>query len=237
MIFTLPFTVASSETDINGICRFSALMRHLQDAAFGQTETYGPNEATLRRLHAAFMVIRFAGCLYAPLYRGDVLTTETFGTYSRGFSYGRDYRILRKEETVFEASSVWALADTDKRKPFRVGEIAMGFDEDPPLSFCPPRLTLPKQDMMTFLTSHRVSYSEADGNRHLNNTVYPDMFCDALDMENKRISFFSVNYVSEAPLGTVLALYGKSEGDTTFFRANKEDGRLCTEAQITLTSL
>ncbi len=181
------------------------------------------------------MLSRFSAGFYETIHPYDSLITESWGVESKGFSFYRCYRILREEEVVAEATSVWALVDIASRRPIRVSEYQPGFTYDEMLSLeVPPRIVFPPNVPPRLVKEHVISYGETDQNMHMNNTRYVDMLCDCLPMENKRVLRFSINFMNEAKYGDTVNIYALEQRDDYLFRTVRSDGKTNVEAQLTL---
>ena len=72
----------------------------------------------------------------------------------------------------------------------------------------------------------------------MNNTRYPDLFCDKLPLEGKRLRELSVSYRTEAPLGETLSLFAAEEEGVWFLRCfRRSDGQLCAEGRLVFENL
>ena len=143
---------------------------------------------------------RIGVVLHSPLYGYEDLFAETWAVPSRGYSFLRCHRLLRGEDVVCEATSVWALLELDTHKPLRVSEHNPNFDTvDTPDLAMPERIRISHEDV-SLLGKYTVRYADTDQNAHMNNTAYADMLCGFLDLHGKYVDRFSINYYQEAPL-------------------------------------
>ena len=239
MRWTEHYRVGVNDTDLSRVASASALMRYMQDTADLQMEGQRPSYLELFDRGYAFVLARFRLRSYAPLFSHDEITSETWATPSHGFLFGRCYRLLQGGEPVAEADAVWALVNLESRRPTRVGEVPLGYAEDEPLDLgdLPPRVRIPAELPLALVGEHTVTYAEADVNRHLNNTVYADLFCGFLPMEGFRVSSLLLSFIAEAPLGETVKVYrGDLEG-VSYFRTVRTDGSVNAEAAIMLAPL
>ena len=232
MIFRCELDVNSHACDCHSLVRPGATMTYLQEAANLQLRTYGPTDPELRALGRAFVLSRIDVHLHEPIHGYERLTAETWAAPSHGFSFLRHHRLLRDGRIITEATTVWALIDVATKHPLRVEEYHPNFAEEPlPEGAEPKRLRLPRCEM-EYGGKYTVRYADTDLNRHMNNTVYADMLCGFLDLGDRRVTRFSINYFNEAPLGEELSVYrlaGEAEGET-FFRSLRSDGKTNVEA-------
>ena len=238
MKWTESYRVSAQDTDFNRVASASALMRFMQDTANYHMEGMGPAYDELFDSGRAFIIGRFAMVCPAALHSHDAITVQTWAAPSRAASFNRCYRITRGDETVAEASSVWALVNTNDGSLIRVEESGIDYGEDEALTIAEPlRFRIPRGAELTALGTHSVTYADVDVNRHMNNTKYADMLCSFIDMSDVRVRSFVINYVTEAPLGSELSVFRTSEGDAHYFRTLHADGKVNVEAKLTLGAL
>ena len=238
MIFSESFKVNSHSCDHNGVVRPGAVMTYLQECANLQIETYGPRDAEMRRAGQFFVLSRIGLAISSPIYAYETLTAQTWAVPSRGFSFLRCHRLLRGEEIVCEATSVWALLDMKDKRPLRTDVYHPNFDTEELSPFGLPERVHIDAEILSEAGCHTVRYADTDRNLHMNNTVYADMLAGFIDMTGKYVSSLAINYFQEAPIGSTLSvLHGTTEEGCHLFRTLKEDGKTHVEASFTLSSL
>jgi acyl-ACP thioesterase len=238
MIYRHSFTVNSHACDYNGVVRPSAVMTYLQEAANMQLLTCGQSYEDMKAAGQFFVLSRIGVVLHTPIRAYEQLHAETWAVPSRGFSFFRCHRLLRGEDVICEATSVWALLDVATRRPLRVTEYKQTFDNvETPDLVLPDRIRM-SRDGLQSVGKYTVRYADTDQNQHMNNTAYPDMLCGFLDLHGKYINRFSINYFQEAPLGTRLeAFYEAGEEGQHLFRTVREDGETNVEASLSTKAL
>ena len=235
MKWTEYYTVDSHGVDFNGIARASTLMHFMQECAGAHLSACGSSGKALRDSGRAFLLSRFCAGFYEAIPAYTRVAVETWACESRGFSFNRCYRILSGDRVLAEATSVWALVSIEGRRPIRVSDFETDLGVEDILSLdMPARISLPKTEFMRLVDEHTVSYREIDENVHMNNTYYPDMLCDTLNMQGKRIYRLSLNYLNEAKHHDVLNVYASEGKEDVFFKSIRADGKTNIEAQITL---
>ena len=201
-----------------------------------QMKNEGPSNEELSARYMAFLLSRINVSIYSPLFAGDEIDVTSWGCESRGVSFLRCYQIRRDGDIVAEASSVWGLIGISDHRIIRVGEVLMGFGIDEPLELDAHRVRIPKSLPLALVGERPIVYSDLDMNRHMNNTNYPDMFCDFIPgMDGRRVISMSISYAHEAPLGEILKVYtGYSDGVYYFRTIRSSDGLVNAEANIML---
>ena len=235
MKWTEHMCVDAHDTDFTETARPASLLRYMQTAANMQLRRLGPSNEELLNGGQAFVLSRIAITFRRPAHAYEMLDVSSWADAGRGYSFPRYYTIMRGDECIAEAASVWALIDVETRRPLRTTEYRPNFDYDAPITpDAPLRFALPQE--MPACGTHRVTYSEVDFNMHMNNTRYLDMLTDCMNMRENEIRDVSIAFLSEAPYDSVLTIEKKAENGVTFFRTIREDGRINIEALIRTVS-
>ena len=237
MIFSESFKVNSHSCDYNGVVRPGAVITYLQECANLQIDTLGPTDAEMRAAGQFFVLSRIGMALTSPIRAYETLTAETWAVPSRGFSFLRCHRLLRGEEIICEATSVWALIGAEDKRPLRTDAYRPNFDTEPLSPFGMPERVRVDAERLTEVGCHTVRYADTDRNRHMNNTVYADMLAGFLDLRGKYVSRLSINYFHEAPIGSTLSVLHEAEGSLHRFRTLREDKETNVEASFLLADL
>ena len=241
MYITAPHKVSIHEIDINGNLYPSVLLTLMQEAAHGQFDAAGNNIKTMRtEKNLGLWVTRIAISVYDKIGEDDVVCARSSPTNdSRGLMFNRCYQLVRGDEVVAEAISVWTLLDTKEMKPIRFSDTDFGMPfEDPIEISAPARFPFPRDMELVEAGRHKVRYSDIDYNQHLTNTRYPNLICDMLpSLEGKRVSEFSISFVNQAETGEDLTfLVGEADG-AYYVRSLRSDGKVNVEARVKLENL
>ncbi len=237
MKWSINRTVSPHDLDLNDIASPSATLRFMMEAAYMQLQNCKPTMNELRAENKVFVVSRTSMSLYAPLNVCDEITASSWACDSKGVSFLRCAEITRDGKKVAELASVWALVNPESGTLWRVTDYTPSYETEPPSELdLPSRIRIPREIPLTLSGEYRVSYNDADLNKHINNTHYPDILCGFLpSMEGMRVIKFSISYLHEAPIGTTLKVYTSKEDDGTFYvRTVNEDGSVNVEAEILL---
>jgi acyl-ACP thioesterase len=240
MKWTIKRTVSPHDLDLNDIASPSAVLRFMQEAAYMQMQYCKPTMNELRAENKVFVVSRTSMSIYSPINVCDEIEASSWACDSKGVSFLRCAEIRRDGELVAELASVWALINPETKTLWRVSDYTPSYETDEPLELdIPSRIRIPKDVSLLLSGEYRVSYNDADVNRHINNTHYPDILCGFLpEMAGKRVVKFAISYVHEAPVGEVLKIYTSKEEDGSFWvRSVKEDGSINVEAEIVLEDI
>ena len=211
-------------------------MQYLQNAAQTQLTVNGLSYEELRRRNRDFILSKIKMEFTESVRAYEPLTAVTYPCDSRGYSFLRCYALEKDGKTIGRAVSVWALVDTESRSLVKVNNFELGLETHEPHNLELTRFSLPTE--LSEVGTYRVNYADTDQNRHMNNTAYPNMYSNFLPLENKRIQGISINYLNEAPANSTLrVLMAKTNEDVFYFRTVREDGKVNTEAEITLADI
>ena len=211
-VFEYHFTVGDRDADGFGLCRASALLGYLQDAAAGAAENGGFGRRALLEKYGAFwMLARTWFRLERPLRWEDRLTIRTWHRGGKAAMMYRDYDIYANGQLVGESVSGWVLANLESRKIMRLADIqelaGTGGEE-----LCKTRtlnkLRAPKD--LKLLERRKMHYSDTDVNGHVNNTRYADFACDAVELDKlpreQFLAEMQIGYLAECRPGEILDL-------------------------------
>ena len=236
MIFKNPLTVDIHDVDFNGVARTSSLMRYIQSAAQNQLTLNGMSYEKLKESNKAFILSKMKMEFTEPVFAYDELVATTYPCDSKGFTFLRCYSLEKNGRTIGRAVSMWALIDTQTRSLVRVNNFDLKLQTYEPNSMTLNRFILPS--ILTEVGTYTVNYADLDQNVHMNNTRYPDVYSNFLPLDNKRIRTITINYLNEAPRGARLHVKrAVDENGVYYFRTEREDGKINTEAEIILEEL
>ena len=121
---------------------------------------------------------------------------------------------------IAEGASVWALLDIQNKKLIRAESYDVGFEpEQMPITVSPLRIKMPPADTFECVGKRKIVYSDIDYNMHMNNTKYPNMLCDFMELsDTERICGMSLSYLHEAALGDELDVMCVKDEENYFFR-------------------
>ena len=240
MKFTQHYTVKWHDTDANRQVRPSALVTYLQETANEHLIHLGISLDELRDCYGlAFILGSISVRSYEPLFSGDNIEVETWTYGERGFRHNRCFRLLRDGKTVVEATSQWALIKLADGSLVKVEDMPYRVEpgETIALPDLPSRLKMPPLSEMEFAGERRIVYSDIDYNGHMNNTRYPDMFCDFVpEMRENRMTGIVLSYRREAAFGHTLRVFRQKTDGGYFLCTVDEDGNVCTEALLQICS-
>jgi len=207
------------DCDRNKRARVAALLSKMAVFAGYDYDARGLTHEVLYERREAFLLSRAALCIHRCPRAGELLTITTWENGVKGAHMQRVYEMADQTGAVcVSAKSDWILVDPITRKILRPGSFTAK-----PITVCPKEIDCPDpkkivlpQTGLEDLGTHRVLWSELDGNGHLYSGNYGDIVWNALppDLRDRTPRTFFINYSKEATLDEELRLSGLREGGT-----------------------
>lgn len=239
LVYEETFPVLQPECDLNGRFTLGGILRATQQAGTNQCEKLGVGGAYMLRFGTAWILAKVSVEVYGELRDGDRLriVTEPFApvhaVYQRVTSfYGTNGALLAQTDAR------WIMADIKTRHILRRPPEGMElpFQAEPNKAHT---LSIFRGEALVPGGEATASYSQCDSNRHMNNTRYADLLCDALPLEEWQAGQCAkkavINFRSELPLGRTMQLArGEIEGDGRrgWYVTGTEGGTRCFEANL-----
>ena len=233
-MYTQKYNTLNHDADINGILRPTAIQRYMQETANRQLRDCGPSYEELWKSGKAFILSRMAVNIYRPIKQYEDIDVATWPSDSdKGVAFNRCYAIYAGGEEIARGVGVWALVEIETKKLLRVDEVDLSNLEAGSVhSVEGLRFRIPKEGM-TEVGKHTVTYNLVDCNMHMNNTRYADLVWGYLpELKNKRVKTLDLFYVSEAPLGEKLEVFGGFSGDGYYVKTVRSDGKVNIQAYV-----
>ena len=238
MKFTQHYTIKWHDTDANRQVRPSALVTYFQETANEHLIHLGVSLDKLRDTHGlAFILGGISLRVYEPLFAGDAIEVQTWVHGERGFRHNRCFSAMRNGKIIAEATSQWALVNLQNGSLVKVEYMPFQMEPDVAITISdlPPRLRMPQISEMELAGERRIVYSDIDYNGHMNNTRYPDMFCDFVpEICKNRVMGMVLSYRNGANFGHTLCVFRDKTESGYLFCTQDEDGSICTEALVQL---
>lgn len=236
MKWTESYRINSHDLDAAGNIRVAALMRYMQETAYCHMAGMKPSAEELRAEGRVFLLARAAVSVYDNVSHGDTIEVTTWATESKGVAFGRCFSIRANETLISEAETVWTFYDFEARKILRVGDVTLYYGTDEELGLdLPRRLSYPDPDSLVLQGCHTVIYADVDENRHMNNTVYPDVlsgFVPEIKDGTGRVVSMYINYSAECREDDEMRIYRSGGDGEWYFKTLRSDGRVNVEAKI-----
>lgn len=236
-IYEKTYPISSTEVDVYGNCRPSALLSFFQDMGGEHSEATGTGrDYLMSEYHAFWMLVRVWYRLDRPLKTGERLSLRTWQRGCGGLIVYRDFDLLVDGRPVGEAVSAWVVADFESRKMLRPGRIRRLVEAPVPDCVKDRQLKLirtPKD--LREVYRRTVRYSDLDINGHMNNTKYADVLLDALqvrELKGRFISELQLNYSLECRAGETMTIFRGLEAEPCYIDGRGDDGARRFEAIV-----
>ena len=228
-------------SDRNGNMQLSSYLNWCGEIAGAHIETRGVSRESMLEEQQVFLLSKIKVLFHKPVRYRDDVTLRTWEHSISGAKFFRCFALEKDGERLCESKSAWVLVDLASRRILRPTDYKHEFvftDEIPITA----ELTKMKMGEFPLIAQHIVSFSETDGNGHLNNSEYGSFLTDyapdemAEKMRNGA-SFGSVEiaFIKEAKQNDRIDIYSAvlSENSYAMYGAFA-DGKRCFEAQVEL---
>lgn len=228
-IYTETIQLRSSQCDLYGAWKPSAILECMQETAGAHSARFGLSRDVMNGMGVAWILSRVKvqmNCLPAV---GEKIIIETYPTPNRHLFYPRTH-VFRDEHGSIagSANSLWMLMDLEARKVVQHPEVLARVPSDPALkSLLGLPATVRALNGEGTISSLQPVFTDYDTNQHVNNTKYLDWCQNALGMDvlkNQCLAAFDVNYDAEILPGTILTTELKRENDRFTF-LGQADGK------------
>ena len=221
-IGTYQFVAEPFHVDYTGHLTIGVLGNHLLNVAGFHSHDRGFGIDRLNKEHYTWVLSRLALEMYDLPMQYESFTIETWVANVYRLFTDRNFAVLNKEgKAIAYARSVWAMIDTETRKPVDLmaihdGDIA-GYicDKDCPIDK-PSRIKVNSKEPVAILP---VKYSDMDINGHVNSIRYIEHILDLFPVDafkEKRVRRFEMAYVAETMATDTMAYYMDKVDDDNF---------------------
>ena len=202
------YKILAHDVDAKFDLKPTAFFKYLQETANHQMRDCKPTYEELFAQHKAFILSRMCLNIYETPTQYDEITVRTWPCVDKGVLFNRCYQMIKDNQIVAEALSLWALVDTEKETfiPYSA-DLFKNFVHSEKIEGINPRFRMPRDGFLK-KGSRKILYNDTDINGHMNNTIYPDIlsgYCD--EITEKKVTSVSIAYLSEAKLGDEMDIY------------------------------
>ena len=210
--------IRTSNCDLSGSWRLSNILALMQELAGTHAHFLGCGRDVLLEEGLVWVLSRTELQMDRYPIVGETVRVDTFPMPNRRWFFPRYFLFYDEAgEVIGKASTLWLLMDIHARK-MAAPEAALRFLPDnsdlvAPMAFPGNIAPVEGEEICTFYTPANM---DIDVNRHMNNTRYADVLCNALslgDLEEKEFSHVLLHYLKEVLPGTELDISLKRAGD------------------------
>ncbi len=222
-------TFDDADFDDNGELKASAMLHGFQGIASEHADALGVGYDELIRDDRIWVLSKVKFKVYGRIEKGREYVLSTYPRPKKGAAFPRDFYISDSSgREAAAATSVWCVMNFVTRKLERSG---VDFDGE-----CTERVPFAegiekiKARQPVQAGMHKVTESDLDVNRHVNNCRYADMVGDVLGTNGA--SCFMMNFLQEAVLGDEILLYRDEQGGADIVTGKLEDGTTIFQALV-----
>ena len=179
------FPILTSNCDMKGTWRLSAVLESMQEAAGAHSLLLGCGREELLKKNIVWVLSRSELHMNRYPRAGEKITLHTFPMPNRICFFPRYYIFTdERGEMVGKAGTLWLLLDTVTRKMLPPGEIARLIPDNRDLTV-PMNLpaTVGNLQGEEFVSVYTPVFTDLDVNGHVNNTRYADWLCNTLGID------------------------------------------------------
>ncbi len=210
-------SIKSYEVDSTGTLKLYALMNHFQEIAGIHATELGWGYESLEKRKVFWVLSRIK--IYVsrlPAWREGV-TLETWPVGVDKLFAVRDFRMTDGDRNnLLTAVSAWLLLERESYRPQKVGMITDPiFQRGVQGNIHETPGKIGQGGELELRYEKKVLPSDLDVNNHVNNAEYVKWIVDSFDADRARrrvIKTIQVNYLEEAVLGDVVAIYAGKSG-------------------------
>ena len=225
MQYEAKFNLRSNDFDCYGKLLPSAILDMFQEVAGNHAEKLGIGFEELKAKNLLWVIVRSKFEVVKHPCQHSEVTVKTWPLPANKISFRRDYLMTdEKGEVLIRGTSDWFIINSQTRS-FEKAERVYPSDEfvtDYAISEKPKKLHSYKGETDEY--SVVPAFCDIDRNGHVNNTKYANFILNALDLGNKDIASFQIDYHKEVLKGEQLIISTAIEDDTAFASGKNKDG-------------
>ena len=238
MYYTNEAKVLSYDCDLRNRMKMSAAMRYMQQVAGEQLVVLGFPAEVLNEQDKVFLMTKICIKVHRIPTLHEEIIIGTAPTHTKGVRFVREFVIDSKEgERLVSAVSYWPLIQPSSRKVLRPADFGYDMDFQPELiDKYITDIPFPKGKIEgEFLYDEHIKYSEIDINKHVNNTEYADIICDAMSyelMSEEDIDTFVIGFQNEAIIDDVITVKRHDISDREYYVIGNHERAECFKGLV-----
>lgn len=235
--YTHRFETTVCDFDCFKRLKLSSQLKYQHETAERHMDAQGFSYDRISAHQMAFLVTATQNRIHRMPAYNDRLRVTTWNKGTHGVRYYRGFNWYDQTGAlVIESCNVYVLVDIQSHKPLRPDAFFDTMREFPTrenTATTPEKLQLPKT--MQPAGEKRITFSQLDLNRHLNNAFYADILQDFLptQLQTWPVKAFHIDYRHEARMNDLLQISTATAGDTVYITAAHDRGE-CFRASCLL---
>lgn len=166
----------------------------------------------------------------------DIIEVETWIEILKGAKSIRDFSIIKNGKRLVNATSLWAVFNTTKRRPDILQLDSSHIERFPDRKPTKQENSVLEKDFVAdSISIHNVKFSDLDIVNHVNNTKYLEWCLDTIEPDillQHRIKAIEMNFLKELNLSDEIEVHQRKNENKIQFRIQHKDdiNFLCTIA-------
>jgi len=229
------FSIKSYHSDQNGKLTLPALFHFLQECAWDNARLNSFGYEFLKKENAFWVLSRVLVQVDEYPEWKDEIEIKTWPKGADGFFALRDFEIYCKGKIVGRVTSYWLILDRNTKRPRKPEDfnfVHEDFIQEAAIERKLEKIVF--KDEINELERRKVFYSDLDVNKHVNNAAYVRWILDSnFSIENnKKISEFEINFLSELSLNDEFIIHHVGIGSESYFILKNSKDREVSKARI-----
>ena len=216
MKFSTKITLYNSCFDMNDNFTPKSILNIFQDVAALHAEYIGVGFEEMLKQNLYWVLSRIKFDIIKMPIPNQTVIVETWPHEKGRIDFDRDMKILDENgETLVIATSKWCVIDTVSRSLQRTENVNYNGEICPDINYNDKfgKVVLPENSLEGKFT-HKVTFSDLDHNKHMNNTNYATLVSNAV--ENKLFSHFEINFLNECLIDDEIVVKHAKSKDAEF---------------------
>ena len=228
------FEIKSFHADQNGKLTLPALFHFLQECAWDNARLNNFGYEFLNEKNAFWVLSKVLVQIDKYPEWKDQIKIKTWPKGKDGFFAIRDFEVYVNDKVIGRATSYWLILDQTSRRPKKLDEfnfVHENFLQEQAINRKLGKIKI--LDELEVIETRKVYYSDLDVNKHVNNATYVRWILDSLFAlnENRLISEFEINFISELNLNEQFKIRKLKNDDSFWMLLNESEKEVC-KAQL-----
>ncbi len=217
------FPIRSSDSDLNGNCKLTSLLQFFQEVAWHHAEYCGFGYSDLINNNKFWVLSGLIIEVDEYPKWDDIIETKTWPKGMERLYALRDFSMKNKDKIFCNGTSNWLVLDMLSQRPQKPEIVFENFNDFVYIDAIqerPGKITHSIDEEQ--VSEIKVSYSDIDVNKHVNNVKYVEWVINLLYNEvpiDKKISKLTINFLSETKIHDMIVISKSFFNNTYIFSA------------------
>ena len=218
-----------SDSESDGLVGTRGYFANFQDAAAGLYNAMGKGNNRLPgKYGVSWVYSKYKLKIYCRVGFDSMIHIACWVSRLDAVRSWQEMRVTRGDEVLCEGRLESCVVDLKANRIGKLSRIELPDDlAEGELTVGPFERRLKPSDAIEYRCTHKVSYTDIDLSRHMNNLRYVDMFMNAFDLgfyDSHIITDFEIHYINQAYYDEELRIFSEQNGDEyRLYAFNKDD--------------